>query len=87
MDRAYHAMLQEEQLTSHRCVSLDRDNVMALGHDISTCFFKNGFPDWWGDRPRGSWRGAGLKPAGTTSTGGQGTSAGASQGRDTAHAA
>ncbi|GAA0184139.1 hypothetical protein LIER_31432 [Lithospermum erythrorhizon] len=33
------------------------------GHDISTCFSKNGFPDWWGDRPRGFGRGAGLKPA------------------------
>ncbi|KAJ9548782.1 LOW QUALITY PROTEIN: hypothetical protein OSB04_021325 [Centaurea solstitialis] len=27
------------------------------GHDVASCFAKNGFPDWWGDRPR--WKGIG----------------------------
>ncbi|GAA0175090.1 hypothetical protein LIER_28341 [Lithospermum erythrorhizon] len=45
-----------------------------------------GFPDWWGDRPRDSGRGAGLKSAGTEHKGGQGTTAGVTPGRDTTHA-
>ncbi|GAA0159285.1 hypothetical protein LIER_38833 [Lithospermum erythrorhizon] len=94
-----HHVDWQEQLTSDRGVSLDRDNVMALavqssnrgscrsdsrpktngifsyyhrsGHDITICFSKNGFPDWWRNRPRGSGRGAGLKPVGTVRTGGR----------------
>ncbi|GAA0166018.1 hypothetical protein LIER_21272 [Lithospermum erythrorhizon] len=92
LDRDYHAMLQEEQLQSHRVVAPDREAAMAMatqspsrklstsdtsskrnlsctfchrsGHDISSCFSKHGFPEWWGDYPRGSGRGTGLKPAG-----------------------
>ncbi|GAA0151249.1 hypothetical protein LIER_37257 [Lithospermum erythrorhizon] len=114
LDRAYHAMLQEEQLMSQLGVSLDRDNVMAMtvqsssrgtsrfdprnktngtcsychrsGHEISNCFSKNGFLDWWGDRPRGSGQGEELKPARPMPKGGQSNTAGAGRGRDTAHA-
>ncbi|GAA0161896.1 hypothetical protein LIER_39317 [Lithospermum erythrorhizon] len=55
------------------------------GHDISNFFSKNGFPDWWGDRPRGSGRGAGLKPAFVVRPGGQTPTARAVRPRDTAH--
>ncbi|GAA0153484.1 hypothetical protein LIER_11709 [Lithospermum erythrorhizon] len=97
LDRAYHAMLQEEQLQSKWGFSIDRDEVMAMaaqapshgkvdlrtkgnnfctfchrsGHGISTCFAKNGYPEWWGDRPRGSGRGGGLKASGPHRPGAQ----------------
>ncbi|GAA0165727.1 hypothetical protein LIER_21054 [Lithospermum erythrorhizon] len=75
LDRAYHAMLQEEQLQSHWVFAPEREATMTLpvqasrgtpksdsrsksslscifydcsGHDISSCFSKHGFPDWWG---------------------------------------
>ncbi|GAA0165582.1 hypothetical protein LIER_20950 [Lithospermum erythrorhizon] len=73
LDRAYHVMLQEEQLQTKRGLSIDRDEVMAMaastprgnpksesrtkgntlctfchhsGHDLTTCFAKNGYPEW-----------------------------------------
>ncbi|GAA0161710.1 hypothetical protein LIER_17963 [Lithospermum erythrorhizon] len=87
LDHAYHAMLQEEQLRSHRHKAamamatqspsrgLSRSDTRSKcnisctfchhsGHDISSCFSKHGFSKWWGDRPRGSGREGGLKPAG-----------------------
>ncbi|GAA0143893.1 hypothetical protein LIER_04471 [Lithospermum erythrorhizon] len=98
LDRAYNAMLQEEQLQFKRGVSIDRDAVMAMaaqapsrgkvdsrtkgnnfytfchrsGHDIITCFAKNGYPEWSGDRPQRSGRGRGLKASGPYRPGAQG---------------
>ncbi|GAA0161420.1 hypothetical protein LIER_39223 [Lithospermum erythrorhizon] len=40
------------------------------GHDILSCVFKHGFPDWLGDLPSGSGRGAGLKLVGNQLPGG-----------------
>ncbi|KAK9666632.1 hypothetical protein RND81_14G199700 [Saponaria officinalis] len=37
------------------------------GHDVNTCFLIHGYPDWWGDRPRGVVVGRGK--TGTTNSG------------------
>ncbi|GAA0162011.1 hypothetical protein LIER_18202 [Lithospermum erythrorhizon] len=83
LDRAYDAMLQEEQLQGSKDFAVS-DVVLTmavpppprgtsrfesrpkctfcnrLGHDISTCFSKHGFPDGWGrGTGRGSTAGAG----------------------------
>ncbi|CAH9138190.1 unnamed protein product [Cuscuta epithymum] len=50
------------------------------GHEVTNCFELNGYPDWWGDRPR-----LGIKNGGrgrSTPTG----AAGAGRGRATAKA-
>ncbi|GAA0144008.1 transmembrane signal receptor [Lithospermum erythrorhizon] len=57
LDPAYHAMLQEEQLQSKREVAIDRDAVMVMAAQTSRG--KNGYPEWWGDRPRQPGRGTG----------------------------
>ncbi|GAA0169658.1 hypothetical protein LIER_24093 [Lithospermum erythrorhizon] len=87
LDRAYHAMLQEEQLLSHRGLSLDRDNVMAMAVNSPSrvaMTYPLFFPDWWGDRPRGSEIGAGSKLSGQGRPWGQAIGAAGGRGRDTA---
>lgn len=42
------------------------------GHNAESCFQLVGYPDWWGDRPKGSRRGRGMKQFSTSSGRGRG---------------
>ena len=40
------------------------------GHDLSNCFELNGYPEWWGDRPRNDGRKSSRRKAQNTNRGG-----------------
>ena len=40
------------------------NNCNRSGHESDSCFELIGYPEWWGDRPKGTGRGAGRNKGG-----------------------
>ncbi|MCI07384.1 hypothetical protein A2U01_0028451, partial [Trifolium medium] len=49
LNRIYSAAVQEERV---RSITRTKERKRA-GHDVGNCFQLVGYPDWWGDRPKG----------------------------------
>ncbi|PNY09733.1 hypothetical protein L195_g006290 [Trifolium pratense] len=61
IDQAYQRVVHDERLLRGESLNhVNRDKFCnhcnREGHDESTCFQIHGFPEWWGDRPRGGRR-------------------------------
>ncbi|CAH9148331.1 unnamed protein product [Cuscuta epithymum] len=55
---------------NQKAPKVDKSGVVCThcnfsGHEITGCFPLIGYPDWWGDRPRGNIKGAGRGKGGT----------------------
>ncbi|KZV55154.1 hypothetical protein F511_30344 [Dorcoceras hygrometricum] len=51
--------------TDNRDTSMVCPNCNKPGHNAESCFKLIGYPDWWGDRPKGSGRGLGRGQGGS----------------------